>query len=57
VADTKRKERTIVSKRSAVQTEKDKKKNGFPEIPTCASIALDKQSNLNYDSKLFSIRE
>jgi hypothetical protein len=27
--------------------------NGFPKIPTCASIALDKQSNLNYGSKFF----
>jgi hypothetical protein len=28
--------------------------NEFPERPTFESIALDKQSNLNCDSKLFS---
>jgi hypothetical protein len=38
--------------RRAVQAVKDKK-NGFPERPTCASVALDKQSNLNCDTKMF----
>jgi hypothetical protein len=32
----------------------ERQESGFPERPTCASIALDRQSNLNYDSKLFS---
>jgi hypothetical protein len=32
-----------------------RQENGFPERPTCASTALDKQSNLNCDSKLFSV--
>jgi hypothetical protein len=30
-------------------------KNGFPERHICASIALDKQLNLNCDSKLVSL--
>jgi hypothetical protein len=29
--------------------------NAFPEIPVCVSIALDKESNLNYNSKWFSL--
>jgi hypothetical protein len=32
-----------------------KQENGVPESPTSASIELDKQSNLNRDSKLFSL--
>jgi hypothetical protein len=31
--------------------------NGFPERATCASIALDMQSDLNCDSKLFSLNK
>jgi hypothetical protein len=29
--------------------------NVFPEVPTCAMIAKDKLSNLNCDSKWFSL--
>jgi hypothetical protein len=32
-----------------------RQQNGFPERPTGAGIAFDKQSNLNCDSKLFSL--
>jgi hypothetical protein len=32
-----------------------RQENGSPETPTCLSIALDKQSNLNYDGKPFSL--
>jgi hypothetical protein len=31
----------------------ERQANGYPERPTCASIAFDKQSNLNCDSTLF----
>jgi hypothetical protein len=40
--------------RSAVQTVKDKKM-GVSGRPTCASIAPDKQSEMNCDSKHFFI--
>jgi hypothetical protein len=29
--------------------------SGFPKRPTCTSISLDKQSNLNCDSKLLCL--
>jgi hypothetical protein len=32
-----------------------RQENGFPKRHTCASIALDKQSNLNCDPKLLSL--
>jgi hypothetical protein len=54
VADTKRQEWTIDSMRSAVQAVKHKE-NGFPVGSTYVSIALDKQSNLNCDTKMFSL--
>jgi hypothetical protein len=34
-----------------------RQENWFPEIPTCAGVVLDKQSNLNCDSKLFSLHK
>lgn len=52
MADTKRNERTIDFTRSAVQAVKT---NVFPERYTWASIVLDKQLNLNYDSNKFTL--
>jgi hypothetical protein len=54
VADFKIKEWIIDSTRNDMLTVKCKK-NGFPERPTCSNIALDKQSNSNRDSKIFSL--
>jgi hypothetical protein len=57
VADTKSyegmDERLHVKSSASLRTQE----NGFLERPTCVSIVLDKQSNLNYDPKLFSLNK
>jgi hypothetical protein len=51
VADTKAKKLITDARRNEVQVVKGNKMS-FLNRPTCASIALDEQSNMNCDSKL-----